>query len=103
MNRSAETSHNFFLTFSAHGVMMFVEVLSSVQTSHLESQWLTCLYQLYAFESGLHLSLIQQTAHLEMLYPKMNMHVLCSREVAEMLNDPRKHTHTGHDQYDMKK
>ena len=82
--------------------MMFVEVLSSVQTSHLESQWLTCLYQLYAFESGLHLSLIQQTAHLEMLYPKMNMHVLCSREVAEMLNDPRKHTHTGQDQYDMK-
>ena len=50
---------------------MFVEVLSSVQTSHLESQWLTCLYQLYAFESGLHVSLIQQTAHLEMLYPVM--------------------------------
>ena len=50
---------------------MLVEVLSAVQTSHLESQWLTCLYQLYAFESGLHVSLIQQTAHLEMLYPVM--------------------------------
>ena len=71
MNRSAETSHNFFLTYSAHRVMMFVEVLSSVQTSHLESQWLTCLYQLYAFESGMHIYLIQQTAHLEMLYHVM--------------------------------
>ena len=71
MNRSAETSYNFFLTFSAHGVMMFVEVLSSVQTSHLESQWLTRLYQPYVFESGLHISLIQQTAYLEMLYPAM--------------------------------
>ena len=50
---------------------MFVEVLSSVQTSHLESQWLTRLYQPYVFESGLHISLIQQTAYLEMLYPAM--------------------------------
>ena len=74
--------------------MLFVEVLSSVQTSHLESQWLTRLYQLYAFESDMRIYLIQQTAHLEMLYHKLNMHVLCSREVAELPNDPRKHTHT---------
>ena len=71
INRSAETSYNFFSTFSAHGVMMFVEVLSSVQTSHLESQRLTCLYQPYAFEPMYDISLIKQTAHLEMLYHVM--------------------------------